>query len=236
MKTKKKIILLLIALSNLCISQNDCDVTTASIDTSFFPGPPVNFIYSGTSPTSIYLCNNALVYDSANCISDRVVIIQSGAKYIWKQCGAMASGIYIKSGGTLTLLPEVFPTATTIYYEPGATIINAPGNTAPDMISCPQLLFPSKNCATGLSELTTEKLISIYPNPTRGNIRILLLSNNSLDVKSFCITDSYGRKVDESSFYNSLTEIATSKLCPGLYQILLTTNSGVIVKRFIRTD
>lgn len=237
MKTKIQIMLFLIALSQFCKSQNDCDMSTATSDYFFYAGLASNFTYTGNTLTSLYLCNNALVYDTLpNCVSDRVVMIESGAKYVWKRCGAAASEIYIKTGGSLTLLPEFFPTATTVYLESGATFSSALSNSPTDTISCTQLIFPSINCATGISELSSEKLISVFPNPTNGKLSISISSNTSVDVKSFCITDSYGKKIAEGTFESASADIDTSPFEAGIYQLQISSVYGTIARKFARIE
>ena len=90
-----------------------------------------------------------------------------------------------------------------------------------------------------LDTLSTEEFISldneitIYPNPSNGNITI---KNSGIALTEIAITDINGRKV----FMQNLSKITTnknldlsSKLSAGLYFMTISTENGSIVKKLI---
>lgn len=78
-----------------------------------------------------------------------------------------------------------------------------------------------------------ENAISIFPNPSNGNITI---KNSSISLKNVTVTDINGRIIT-SQYLNGITTDKnldlSSKLSSGLYLINISTESASIVKKLI---
>jgi hypothetical protein len=74
--------------------------------------------------------------------------------------------------------------------------------------------------------------ISIYPNPTNGQLHIV---SSILTVKNVKIYDLGGRVVEEQSFTsNPSYAIDLSRLDASLYFVEITTENGSITKRIVK--
>jgi len=78
--------------------------------------------------------------------------------------------------------------------------------------------------------------ISIFPNPTSGNLNISFPSQT--DIKIYSISNSLGQIIreDEIEIKNSTCSILTSDLKNGLYQIHFKTQFGIVTKKFVKTN
>ena len=83
----------------------------------------------------------------------------------------------------------------------------------------------------GLGNLQKE-IISIFPNPTTGELRI---ENGELRIRSVEVFDVYGRKL-QSKIVNLKSEIVLdiSHLNSGIYFVKISTEQGEIVKKIIK--
>jgi Divergent InlB B-repeat domain/Secretion system C-terminal sorting domain len=75
---------------------------------------------------------------------------------------------------------------------------------------------------------------NVYPNPTTGVFFITSTQKSPLDLKEWCITDAFGKKILRGA---SLTEtsISLSQFESGIYLFQVITNKGAIVKRIVLT-
>lgn len=74
--------------------------------------------------------------------------------------------------------------------------------------------------------------ISIYPNPSSGNFTVSIPQNFG-ESGNIDIIDVYGNIVSQSSFDESHFVVTTSHLSPGIYVVLLTTDSNKYLQRII---
>ena len=240
MKTKTLLVIFIFvaALQYLAPAQNNCNISTAVFDFTFYPGPATNFTYAPNSQLAFFLCNNAVVYDTlaSNCTADRVVMISSGAKFVWKRCGSMASSIYVASGGTLVLLPEYFPTNTDIYKEVGATINISVNNTLFDTVTCTQIVFPNTNCSTSIEDLPGENTLNLHPNPSNGSIDLQISGHSFLRPLSYNIFDSYGKKVADGQLGDGASTLSTRHLLPGFYFLQIEYDNKVYCNKFVQSN
>jgi hypothetical protein len=89
----------------------------------------------------------------------------------------------------------------------------------------------------GLSKL--QKLsdnISLFPNPTSGNLSISGFSGSG--ISSFSISNCLGQIIQSGDIIqkNNLINVETSELESGLYQIHLKTPYGIVTKKFVKTN
>lgn len=82
--------------------------------------------------------------------------------------------------------------------------------------------------STGLSDEIQEESIDIYPNPTLGMIHV---NASDLDVMSVEITSGLGEEIMKTIKTES---IDVSFLSDGIYIMMITTERGVVTKRFVK--
>jgi hypothetical protein len=74
--------------------------------------------------------------------------------------------------------------------------------------------------------------ISVYPNPTTGELRI---ESGELRISNVEIFDVYGRKVSSSvSFMSPETMIDVSHLTAGIYILKIFTEAGAVIKKVLK--
>lgn len=73
-------------------------------------------------------------------------------------------------------------------------------------------------------------MISIYPNPSTNKLTIN--NKNNLSINSVLISDTNGRTIFESK--NDLSTIDISDLSKGIYFLEIATDSGKVIKKFIK--
>ena len=78
--------------------------------------------------------------------------------------------------------------------------------------------------------------ISIFPNPTSGNLNISFPSQT--DIKTYIISNSLGQIIreEEIEIKNSTCNVSTSDLKNGLYQIHFKIQFGILTKKFVKTN
>ena len=85
----------------------------------------------------------------------------------------------------------------------------------------------------GIVDLKSEA-ISIYPNPTTGELTI---DNGQLTINNVEVFDIYGRKIHSStltSYLSPLTSINISHLPSGIYFVKISTEAGEVVRKVIK--
>lgn len=80
--------------------------------------------------------------------------------------------------------------------------------------------------------------ISLFPNPTSGNLNIFFSSSVPADISEYCVVDNLGRIIHEKQIdiKNSSFILSTSDLVSGLYQIHFKTQFGTVTKKFVKTN
>jgi len=85
---------------------------------------------------------------------------------------------------------------------------------------------------TGIKENITTHEITVYPNPTTGELRIKLTSEQINKIEVF---DIYGRHLSPlTSHLSPHTSINISDLPAGIYFVKIYTESEVVVKKVIK--
>ena len=117
---------------------------------------------------------------------------------------------YSWSNGANTATTVVTPTTSTVYT---VTSTYTTGCTDTKTIAV------TVNACTGISELTKENTISIYPNPAKESITIT--STNALAGKFYVIHDATGKQVAKGILSPEKTSVSLTGLSAGLYILSL---------------
>jgi hypothetical protein len=91
----------------------------------------------------------------------------------------------------------------------------------------------SYNIVLSINESGLDKLISVYPNPTTGELRI---TNLELRIDEIEIFDVYGRKISSNHLITTSSnhKIDIFHLQSGVYFIKFTTDKGAIFKKVVK--
>lgn len=95
-------------------------------------------------------------------------------------------------------------------------------------------LYHEKSCFFVSTEtLTTSTNLELYPNPTEGVFNLKLI--NSGDLNSYSIVNQLGQSVLENAIntFEKETNIDLSGLSPGIYTVVVQTNTGLISRKII---
>jgi hypothetical protein len=86
---------------------------------------------------------------------------------------------------------------------------------------------------TGISEITNNNSIAIYPNPSSDNIYFDFTTNNHYDKITYSITDMYGRELLANKYTNhQFVDIST--FSEGVYFIRIISGKSVYTQKFIK--
>ena len=85
------------------------------------------------------------------------------------------------------------------------------------------------NGIEGISQVSGNKQISVYPNPNNGNF---VIETNSATKQTLQLFDVNGKLVLTQTIIGK-TNIDASNLAEGVYNLNITTNDGVINKRLV---
>jgi hypothetical protein len=79
--------------------------------------------------------------------------------------------------------------------------------------------------------------ISLFPNPTSGNLNISFSGLVPADIRAFIITNNLGQiaRQENMQLINNAADISTSGLDAGLYQIRFDSRFGTVTKKFVKT-
>jgi hypothetical protein len=84
-----------------------------------------------------------------------------------------------------------------------------------------------------VSESKLDELISVYPNPTTGELRV---TSDKLQIENIEVFDVYGRKIFSNHLITSSShqKINIENLSSGVYFMKLNTDKGEVIKRVIK--
>jgi hypothetical protein len=85
-----------------------------------------------------------------------------------------------------------------------------------------------------LHELSAD--ISLFPNPTSGNLKVSYSGSTDLDITSYVVLNSLGQTVRDEYVHDIPVDIQTSDLGPGLYEIQFRSRFGILTKKFVKTN
>ena len=80
--------------------------------------------------------------------------------------------------------------------------------------------------------------ISLFPNPTSGNLSVSFSGSVPTDITSYSIIDNLGQVIreEEIDLKKSSFIVSTSDLVNGLYQIHFKTQFGIVTKKFVKLN
>ncbi|MBK6399017.1 MAG: SBBP repeat-containing protein [Bacteroidetes bacterium] len=182
--------------------------TGYSFDTTDFdPGPNVYNLFPISSCTYIN-------------------ILDSAGSFVWS---GMTDGQYADIGYDIALDPgsNIFTVGTfmdTSDFDPGAGVFNmvANGNTHFDIF-----IQKMKSIGTGMNNVQTHDGISIFPNPSTGNLTIEMPSNHS---EQYSIIDLLGQCVLKGNTTGKILNLNFEFLNDGIYILQISNKSYKIVK------
>jgi len=87
----------------------------------------------------------------------------------------------------------------------------------------------------GVSDLTTDKLVTVYPNPSNGNfnVKLNLPSTENVTVEVYNLMGSKVMDVAAGSLSNETFEVNMSNSSNGMYIVRMTVNGTVINKKIV---
>jgi hypothetical protein len=88
-----------------------------------------------------------------------------------------------------------------------------------------------KNIALGVSAVSSNDVLSVYPNPATNRLTI---ATNSTDKTTVEICDLTGQVVANYTLSNEINTIDIATLNAGIYLIKVSGNSGSSIKRFVK--
>ena len=158
---------------------------------------------------------------------------------------SLFSNIDNNLGGEFTCLEKLTETIQNKAYKidegirTAASIADLNGDAKPDIIVgnwAGGVAF-FKGCEPAENQVTIKQIddISIYPNPTDGELRI---TNYELRITDVEVFDIYGRKLSQISNLKSQISnlIDVSHLSSGIYIVKINTDKGEVMKKVVKTS
>jgi len=100
------------------------------------------------------------------------------------------------------------------------------------LMECNELSMPDcQMCKTNQINEIFRQSVSIYPNPTSGELTI---ENGQLKIRNIEIFDAFGKNVEVETFLLDENKIDISHLSSGIYIIKITTENGIAIKKFVK--
>ena len=150
--------------------------------------------------------------------------------------GALAYGIFCNgefAGGTYNTsvtFKDLTPGATYCYAVASITGIDADGYITGMSESSEEACATIQPAAPdAVEELTSS--FNIYPNPVNDKLYI----ETEMDVEEVAVYDAYGRlQVTETPRRQDIVEFDVSNLNAGVYIVMIKTDAGIVMKRFVK--
>ena len=83
---------------------------------------------------------------------------------------------------------------------------------------------------SGIDDYTLENTVTVYPNPTRGNVQV----QSSDMMESLEIYDMYGKLLNTMKVSGNETKVDLTGYAAGTYFVRVTTDKGVVTKRVVK--
>ena len=85
--------------------------------------------------------------------------------------------------------------------------------------------------SVGVFNTSTNKDISVYPNPSHS---VITIESTGISINNLEMFDIYGRKVKELKVNNNKFNVNISELSKGIYFVKLKTDNGIIINKVIK--
>lgn len=207
-----------------------CNPSTMTPTDVFYANSVSNYTAPGGY---LYLCgSNTTVYDTTLINSFGVIFINPNCNYFFCRSGgtAVPCEIFAKNNSTVTIKSTYIPNSAVICYEPLATIINQ-STSSINTYSCASITFPTVNCFAGIKENTFDNLFLVSPNPSVGNLNIVL-KNDQYNYPDIFIKNQLGQTVLEYLHYDlTKGEISLENLNSGIYYLCFKTPEALLSKK-----
>ena len=138
----------------------------------------------------------------------------AGSTFDW----SISNGVITSGQGTSTV--------TVIWASTGLGSISVQETTAANCDGDEITLDVVVVVSTGINDITTERLVSVYPNPASSSVNISV--GEHLLGSSFSLYDCTGRIVKAGKINSRLTELATSDILSGNYTLVLLSNDEIV--------
>ena len=144
--------------------------------------------------------------------------------------GSVKAGTLATADGGLTYTVTITPTAT------GDVTIALPAGVAQDNIGydndAATDLIVEADLTSGIDMLQEANKVLVYPNPTKGSVKIDL-NNSELDINSITITDLSGRQIHNQKITNKLVNLDLSSFNKGMYILTMQTDKNSMTKKIV---
>jgi len=164
----------------------------------------------------------------------RYFVYQSSSNNITTAGDCETNGTLLNAGGTVNVATFTIKelTANTAYYF-NVVVSDMAGNKAAYL---PKEL---KTLPNGIASVELSNQITVYPNPTTGELTIELrqaqLPNGQLTINNVEIFDIYGRNLTpHTSYLTPHTSYDLTVFPAGIYFLKITTENGVVTKKVIK--
>ncbi len=155
------------------------------------------------TPTVSAVASQTLLCDDGSTGSSILTASSNGTSYLW-------------SDGATTMTTVVTPSATTVY-----TITATDNGCSADAY----VTVTVSNC-NGIKDLASDE-ISIFPNPTNGNVTISVPASVEGNV-SVEVYDAIGKLTIKENITNNMSNVNLSKLEDGMYMFKIINNNKTI--------
>jgi len=155
------------------------------------------------TPTVSAVASQTLLCDDGSTGSSILTASSNGTTYLW-------------SDGATTMTTVVTPSVTSVY------TITATGNGC----SANAFVTVTVNNCNGIKDLATDN-ISIFPNPTTGNVTISIPVSIEGNV-TVEVYDAIGKLTIKENITNNMSNVNLSKLEDGMYMFKIINNNKII--------
>jgi len=230
--------------STACIKMDNFAYSSGSGQSDIMQTPYLNFS-SAVSPLRIYM-DVAFAFYSATYADSLIVSYSTDCGLTWTRIYANGRAALATNGGG----------ATTTAFTPTSSQWRTDSININSLAGQPAVLFSFENISgygnnlyldninitqvipTGISPPTAQnQTFSVYPNPTNGNINILLDNAYSGDV-NIGLFDAIGQKIYSELFEdgtNNTIEKNFSALSKGIYFLHISQGNTTVVRKIVLT-
>ena len=96
------------------------------------------------------------------------------------------------------------------------------------------ILKTTNGGGTGISEISSNNLVSLYPNPTSNNLIIDLQALNDVQNTTISIYDIQGQLLLQQTIEQSLTTLNIASFAKGIYVVKVNNDKLSVVSKFIK--